>query len=134
LPATSRSDDGPGGAGGELPAAARAEHPDFSHVTDEGIAAAVARWPELERLDIGGMPGTSPSRVPRHRRQLSAPRALDVLPLGAGSPAAYGLTDACVQAIAEGCPLLQELDLTNWASLTDAALLAVASRARSWSG
>jgi hypothetical protein len=96
-------------------------------VTDGGIAAAVARWPELERLSIDDPPDLTVAAFRAIGASCPRLRALE-MPLFNYTGDDSGMTDACVQAIAEGCPLLQELGLTGWVDLTDAALLAVAER------
>jgi hypothetical protein len=103
----------------------------FENATNGGIAAAVARWPELERLNLSGIPFLT---VAAYRAVGASCPRLRALKTGlqdgnVSPPAGYaGRTDACVHAVADGCPLLQELDLTGWDCITDAALVAVASR------
>jgi F-box/leucine-rich repeat protein 2/20 len=96
---------------------------EHSEVTDDGWAAALARWPELERLKIGGF--TQLTLASFRAIGASLPRLRAFASYVPFDPAG---SDACVQAVAEGCRLLRELDLTGWDGITDAALLAVASR------
>jgi EIN3-binding F-box protein len=94
--------------------------------TDDAFVAAVARWPDLERLDISGTDGLTVASLCAIGACCPRLRALELAGLSRDS-VVVDTTDACIHAIAEGCPLLRELDLTAWVHLTDAALVAVVS-------